>query len=173
MNLLWLLFSLQWEAYRAGSYQPTHDGGGVITTDAAPGRFSDGEVRGSTNVRIPYELDVTWRRLGPEAGRSMHVLVADGVVLVRDGKISLYAYDEARFAALGWTRVDGLRTQELHHLTVRQDHDELTVAFGGEMVARFAHPVTRSDAVIGLGGKGAGGFRSRLYVRDYGVRELQ
>lgn len=172
MSVLVFLLALQWEAYRGGGYQPIGDGG-VLTTDGAPGRFSDGEVRGSTRVRIPYQLDVTWRRLGPETGRSMHVLVADGVLLVRDHKISLYAYDESAFAALGWTQVPGLRAHELQHLTVTQDRREVRVEHGGAVVARFALPVTRDEAEVGLGFKGAGGFRSRMHVHAYGVRELQ
>jgi hypothetical protein len=122
---------------------------------------------------LPYALDVTWRRLGPEAGRSMHITVGGGVVLIKDRKVALYAYDEALFEAQGWTPIPGYRSHDRHTVTVTQDHRQVAVAVDGVPAARFPLALAADEAVIGVGFKGATGFRSRIYVEDVVVRPAQ
>lgn len=171
MLLLAVLPLIAWTPY-AGT-QAHVDPGFVLTTDAAPGRFSSGEVRSSRKVGLPYELDVTWRRLGPEAGRSMHVQIGGGVVLIKDHKLALYTYDEATFATRGWTALPGYRSHDRHTVTVAQDHHAVTISVDGAVAATFPLEHAADEAVLGVGFKGATGFRSRIYVEDVTVREPQ
>ncbi len=164
--------TLTWKATR-GALEPGKIANSfVLTTEAAPGRFSDGEVMAVEPVAIPYRLDVTWRRLGPEGGRSMHVTVADAVVLIKTGKLGLYAFDEAAFAALGWTPLPGFDANAEHQVAVTQTKTEIIVAIDGREVKRFALAVARDSIRPGVGMKGATGYRSAIYVRSLAVREL-
>jgi hypothetical protein len=161
-----------WMVTRGTMDRGRQPGSFVLATEAAPARFSDGEVVTRDAVRLPYRLDVTWRRLGPEAGRSMHVTVAGGVVLIRSGKIGLYAFDEARFAAAGWTPLPGYDAHAEHAVCVVQTHETIAVTIDGRQVARFSLPVAHESVRPGIGMKGAPGFRSTIYVRSLSVTEL-
>lgn len=164
---------IRWSA-RAGSMQAgARPGSWIVTTDANPGRFSAGEVIADREVALPCRVDVRWQRLGPEGGRSMHVVVAGGVLLVRTGMIALYTYDEVKLAKDGWTAIPALDTQREHGLSVVQTREELRVSLEGKEVARFALPVAREKALVGVGMKGASGFRSTVYLRALSVTTLQ
>ena len=163
---------LTWDLAR-GALQPSLAAGGfLLATDASPSRFSDGELVASEPVALPYRLDVTWRRLGPEAGRSLHVAVIGGVVLIKTGAVAFYAFDEARFAADGWTPVPGLRTHDEHRVSVVQDVRTVALTVDGAEVKRFAFAAARGQGRVGVGFKGASGNRSRLFVRALAVSEL-
>lgn len=165
--------ALRWEANR-GTLQPGRIAGSfVLGTDASPGRFSEALALASAEVDLPYRLDVTWRRLGPEAGRSLHVQVVGGVVLIRTGMVGLYAYDEAAFAASGWTPVPSLRSHARHRVTVTQDAHAVAVAVDGVAVARWPLAAARPRGRVGVGGKGARGYRSRIFVEAVTVRPAQ
>lgn len=161
-----------WIATR-GALEPGRVAGSFwLTTNAVPGRFSDGEVMSQEEVALPYRLDVRWRRIGPEGGRSLHVTVAGAVVLVQSGRVALYTYDEAALTARGWTDVPSLATHAEHAVSVTQDAREVAVAIDGREVLRQPVPVTRPRTQVGVGMKGASGFRSSLYVRSIAVTEL-
>jgi hypothetical protein len=154
-----------------GTLQPgVQHGSFVLTTDAAPGRFSDSELIFDREVSLPYRLDVSWRRLGPEAGRSLHVVVAGGVVLIKTGKVALYAYDEVKFSADGWTSVPALVTHREQAIAVVQDRHRVVVSLDGKEIASFAHEVPATRSFVGIGMKGATGYRSGVYVRSLAVR---
>ena len=141
----------------------------VLTSDAAPGRYSEGALVTASPIALPFRFAITWRRIGPEAGRSMHVIVAGGVVLIKSGAITLYAYDDAAFSASGWTPLPGLLTTAEHSLVVTQDSHAVNVAIDGTAVATFALAVPQLSSVVGVGMKSAPGLRSAIYLRSLAV----
>lgn len=162
-----------WVAVR-GTLAPARlPGSYVLTGDAAPARYSDGELVSEAAVPLPYRLDVVWRRLGPEGGRSMHVQVVGGVVLIKTGKISFYAYDDTAFAATGWLPLPGVSTHDEHAVSVSQDRRQVVVVIDGKETARFPLAVNRDAGKVGVGMKGASGFRTSIYLRSIDVRSSQ
>jgi hypothetical protein len=117
-------------------------------------------------VALPFKLEATWRRLGPEAGRSMHVLVGGGIVLIKSGAIAFYAYDDAAFAQGDWKPIAGHQAQAPHALVIEQDKQRVIVKLDGTEVGRYDLPTTRDSANIGFGMKSGPGFRSSIYIRD-------
>ena len=167
-----LALVLTWVVTR-GAMEPGRAPGSFwVTSEPVPGRFTNGEVLSTTAVRLPYRLDVRWRRLGPEGGRSLHVIIAGGIVLVQTGRLALYAYDEAALAARGWTAVPALDTHGEHAIGVRQDAAEVRVFVDGVEVLRQPLVTARATTKVGVGLKGAGGYRSALLVTSIAVTEL-
>jgi hypothetical protein len=161
---------MTWIATR-GAMEPGRTPGSFwLTTEAVPGRFSNGEVMSTEPVELPYRIDVRWRRIGPEGGRSMHVTVAGAVILIQSGRVGVYAFDEVALEAQGWTPVPELRTHDEHTISVIQDAREVTILVEGKEVARYPVVVTRRSTKVGVGMKGAKGYRSRIYVRSIAVR---
>lgn len=160
-----------WRTSRGDSTPGREAGSFVLFTDAAPGRFSEGAVVSTEPVRLPFRIDVTWRRLGPEAGRSMHVTVAGGVVLIKSGKLALYGYDEGAFARAGW-RASPAQAHDEHRISVVQTRSEVVVTIDGTEAARFPFVVAMETAPVGVGMKGATGHRSAIFVRALAVRTL-
>ncbi len=161
-----------WRATR-GSLEAIGNGGYFLASDAAPGRYSEGELVSRDAIALPFRLEVTWRRLGPEAGRSMHVTVAGGVVLIKSGAVAFYAYDDAAFGSVPWRAVPGYATHDEHVVTVAQDGREVRVMLDGRPIARYALAVTRASAYVGVGMKAAPGLRSSIYVRSLAVAHSQ
>lgn len=140
-----------------------------LTSDGAPGRYSEAGMITSEPVPLPYSIEASWRRVGPEAGRSMHVLVAGGVVLIKNGAIAFYAYDDAAFAQGDWKDLAGHLAQAEHRVKVTQDAQGVTVFLDGAQVAHYDLPVARATANIGFGMKSAPGYRSAVYLRDIAI----
>jgi hypothetical protein len=140
-----------------------------LTSDGAPGRYSEAGMITAEPVPLPYSLEATWRRIGPEAGRSMHVLVAGGVVLIKNGAIAFYAYDDAAFAQGDWKDLAGHLAQAEHRVKVTQDARSVTVFLDGAQIAHYDLAVARATANIGFGMKSAPGYRSAIYLRDISV----
>lgn len=161
---------LAWQA-QEGSAEPGRTPGSfVLATDGSAALFSTALLLATEDVDLPFQLDVTWRRLGPEAGRSLHVQVLGGVVLVKTGVVGLFAYDEAAFAATGWIPVPGLRSHDEHAVRVVQTARQVTLALDGIEVARWPLIAPHPRGRVGVGGKGARGYRSRIFVRSLAVR---
>lgn len=159
-----------WKATRGTLETGRAAGSFLLTTDAAPGRYSEAAMITTTPVVLPFTLSATWRRLGPEAGRSMHVLVAGGVVLIKTGAIAFYAYDDASFAQGDWTPTAANTVSTAHAIAVHQDAHRVTVMIDGAEVAHYDLEVARATANIGFGQKGAPSMRSAILVRDLAVR---
>jgi len=158
-----------WKSPR-GSLEPGRlDGSYVLSSDAAPGRYSEAAMVTTEPVSLPYTLEATWRRLGPEAGRSMHVLVAGGVVLIKSGAIAFYAYDDTAFAQGEWRPIAGHQAHAEHVIAVQQDRHRVIVRLDGAEVARYDLEVARADAHIGFGMKSAPGLRSSIFVRAIAI----
>jgi len=162
--------AMAWVATRGAMEPGRMPGSFWLATEAVPGRFSNGEVMSTEAVELPYRIDVVWRRIGPEGGRSMHVTVAGAVILVQTGRVGVYAFDEVALEARGWTPVPALRTHDEHMVSVIQDAREVTILVEGKEVARYPVVVTRPSTKVGVGMKGAKGFRSTIYVRSIAVR---
>lgn len=171
MKLL-LALAMTWVATR-GALEPGRAPGSFwVTTAPVPGRFTSGDAMSTADVHLPFQLDVRWRRLGPDAGRSLHVIIAGGVLLVQSGQVALYTYDEAALAARGWTAVPGLDTHREHVVGVHQDAREVRVSIDGVEVLRQPLITARAATKVGVGLKGAGGYRSALLVTSIAVTEL-
>jgi len=147
-------------------------GSWLLSSDATPGRHSEGTMISKDEVRLPYRFELSWRRLGPEAGRSMHVIVAGGIVLVKADKIAFYAYDDATFASGEWTPVAGHDPNAEHVVVVTQDSRHVEVQIDGALAATYALSVSRVRTHVGIGMKSAPGYRSAIYVHDVTVTHL-
>ena len=161
-----------WRASRGTLESGRLEGSYLLTSDAAPGRYSEASMISTEPVALPYTVAATWRRLGPEAGRSMHVLVVGGVVLIKSGAIALYAYDDAAFSLGDW-RPLAAQTQAEHVVSVHQDHQRVTVSIDGAEVAHYDLAVARETAHVGFGMKSAPGLRSAIYVRAISLAHSQ
>ena len=142
----------------------------LLTSDAAPGRYSEAGMITTAPVALPYTLQATWRRLGSEAGRSMHILVAGGVVLIKNGAVAFYAYDDTAFAQGDWRPVSDHVAQRENIIKVHQDKQRVTVWINGSEVAHYDLAVARDSANIGFGMKSSPGWRSAIYVRDISIQ---
>lgn len=162
-----------WKTTRGTLETGRAPGSFVLTTDAAPGRYSEAGMITTTPVALPYTLRAKWRRLGPEAGRSMHVHVAGGVVLIKTGAIAFYAYDDASFAQGDWKPIAVNTVSGEHAIAVRQDAHRVTVTIDGAQVAAYDLEVARPNAPIGFGMKGAPSMRSAILVRDIAIAQSQ
>lgn len=163
---------VRWNVTR-GALQPGMVAGSfILATDATVGRFSLGEVTAREPVSLPFRLEVTVRRLGPEAGRSLHVGVVGGNVLIKAGAVALYGFGDTMANLGGWSKVAGLRTSDEHRYTVTQDARSIELSIDGAPVRRFEVAAARSRGNVGFGFKGATGFRSLLYVRSAALQEL-
>ncbi|MBA3464642.1 MAG: hypothetical protein H0T46_32215 [Deltaproteobacteria bacterium] len=141
-------------------------GSWILSSDAAPGRYSEAGMFTTEPVALPFKLEATWRRLGPEAGRSMHVLVAGGIVLIKSGAIAFYAYDDAAFAQGDWKPIPGHAAQAPHDLVIEQDKLRVIVKLDGAEVGRYDLAIPRDTGNIGFGMKSAPGLRSSIYVHS-------
>lgn len=141
----------------------------VLSSDGAPGRYSEGSMIVREPVAVPYVLSARWRRLGPEAGRSLHVHVAGGVVLIKSGAIALWAYDDVAVPDSDWRPLPGYREHDEHAIRVAQDARGIDVAIDGTVVAHYALATTRARAPIGFGMKAAPGARTAIYLRDVAI----
>ncbi len=160
----------EWLALR-GTLQPGRACGSyLLTTDGSASRFSSGEVGWREPVELPYQLSVTLRRIGAEAGRSLSIVVLGGVILIKDGAIGFYAWDEGAFAAAGWQPVADLHTHDEHTVRVAQSAAAITVQIDGAEVASWSFAQARTRGRVGLAFKGATGHRSRLAFRGFAVR---
>lgn len=159
----------EWKVTR-GSLEPGKLAGSfLLSSDAAPGRYSEATMVTATEIALPLQVAATWRRLGPEAGRSMHVLVAGGVVLIKSGAIAFYAYDDAAFASGEWRPLANHAAHDEHAISVRQDAHAVEVSLDGAVVARYALAVSRATAHVGFGMKAAPGLRSTIYLREIAI----
>lgn len=162
-----------WRATRGTVARGRLPGSLILASDGAPGRYSVGELISAEEIALPYRVTVTWRRLGGEGGRSMHVLVAGGVVLIKAGRINFYAYDDAAFAAVDWQPLAAASAQDEHTVVVTQDARAVVVEVDGAPAARYPVTVRRARAHVGVGMKAAPGHRSKLYLRALAVGPTQ
>lgn len=161
----------RWKASAGGTVEPGRlPGSYVVSSDAAPGRYSEASMVTVEPVALPYTVSARWRRLGPEAGRSMHVIVDGGVVLVKSGAISFWAYDNVEVPGAAWRPLPGYAAHAEHAIRVAQDARGVTVTIDGAVVATYAVPTQHARATIGFGMKSAPGVRSAIYLRDVGVQ---
>jgi hypothetical protein len=165
--------ALHWQVNRGTLQAGRTAGSWLLASDAVPGRYSVGEVVSAAEVALPYRFTVRWRRIGPEAGRSMHVLVAGGIVLIKSGAINFYAYDDAAFASGAWQPLAGHRAQDEHTVVVSQDAHQVVVTVDGAAAARYPLEVARPTAHVGVGMKAAPGLRSKIYLRALTLEPLQ
>jgi hypothetical protein len=99
-----------WEV-RQGDLQPGRACGSyVAASNDATIAYSFGQVRWRRPVAIPYQVAVTWRRLGADT-QSIELELIDAVVLFTDDKVALWI-DDPSFALDGWHPLPGYRTRD-------------------------------------------------------------
>ena len=162
-----------WTVARGSLQRGQEPGSFLLFTDASPSRFSDGELVSPSLLKLPLELEVTLRRLGPEAGRSLHLGVLGGVVLLKSGALSLWSFNDANVSLEGWIPVPGLRTHDEHRVRVVQTSSEVVISIDGAEVKRYRMSPGRSRGRVGVGFKGASGSRSMLRISRLSARELE
>lgn len=136
----------------------------IGTTDANTGLFSFGRYVRRTPVDLPYEVQVTLRRLSHE--RSVEIGVLGAVVLLDDDKCGNFVNNES----FAWDPLPGYRTSELHTITVRQDAKEITLLVDGEKAHTWAFAAPIKHGEVSVGFKGPPGDRARLWFREMKVR---
>lgn len=160
-----------WEVVR-GSLAPAGGcGAWVLTTNGVRRGYSYGELRYAQPITIPYEVSVTWQRLGADA-RSMDLRVLGASVLVGEERVALYVEgDDARFAADGWRPVPGLHAHDEHRVSVKQDARSIALTVDGTVVATWAFEARAATGPLVLGLKGAPGYRARAVFRDLQIAQ--
>lgn len=158
---------------RGSLQQGQEPGSFLLFTDASPSRFSDGELVSPSLLKLPLELDVTLRRIGPEAGRSLHLGVLGGVVLLKGGALSLWSFNDPNVSLEGWIPMPGLRTHDEHRVRVVQTTSEVIISLDGAEVKRYRMSPGRTRGRVGVGFKGASGNRSMLRISRLSARELE
>ena len=158
-----------WRAVR-GSLQPGLSCGSFIgTTDGWSGPFSSGEFRSTKTVSLPIEVEVTWRRLGSDGGESLSLILPGGSLLLKRGEYGFYGYSESTFK---WVALPGFSTHRESTVKVVQRATEIDLWIDGTWVGRVPFTAPSASGAIGIGLKGASGYRSRILFRDFSVRSL-
>jgi hypothetical protein len=136
----------------------------IGTTDANTGLFSFGRYALRTPVDLPFEFQVTWRRLSHE--RSLEIGVLGAVVLLNDNTCGKFVNNPS----FVWDSLPGYRPSQQHTITVRQDAKQIVLLVDGAKACSwaFAAPVKRGELSVGF--KAPSGDRARLLFRDVQVR---
>jgi hypothetical protein len=158
---------------RQGSFAP---GAGrcewLLATNAGNTRFSYGEARLVRDIPVPFDFEVTWRRLGPEQ-KPLELHVPGAILLVADGRYGLYV-DEPSFAKDGWHDLPGFSVHARSTVRVRREKRGVILWVDGREIHRWqVLPEVDRAAHVAVGFKGAGTYRSRLWLADVTVRPLQ
>jgi hypothetical protein len=141
----------------------------IGTTDGWGGPFSRGEFRYRKALTLPYELEVTWRRLGSDGGESLSVIVPGGYLLLKRDAYGFYAFSDSAFQ---WRPLPGFRTHRESTVKVQQSAREIAVWVDGQPLDRIPFAAPSLGGTVGLGVKGASGYRSRMIFHGFAVRSL-
>jgi hypothetical protein len=159
-----------WEVLQ-GTLAPAERCGAFIgTTSGGYASFSYGEYGYRPAVALPYELSLDWQRLGPEA-KSLELRLGGAILLLKDGAYGLYV-DDVLFDRDSWQPLPGFSARARHHVTVRQDHESVTLVVDGKTLRRFALDTPEASAHVAVAFKGARAYRSRMWFADVSVKSL-
>jgi hypothetical protein len=154
-----------WTVVRGSLRATPQCGSYVAFTDGDSGVFSYGDFIFAKRVRAPLEVEVSWRRLGPETSRSLELRGLGALILVRDGEYGLYEWNEAAFE---WKPLPGYREHDEHRVLLRQTETTISFFLDGRAVDSW-QLAARGDGHVGVAAKGATGYRSAFSFRDFRV----
>jgi hypothetical protein len=141
----------------------------IATTDAWNGPFSRAEFVHDPPVSTPFAVQVTWQRLGPDAGESLSIVLPQGYLLLRRGQFGFYAYSESGFR---WLDLPGFSPHRESTVRVEQRPQDITLWVDGQRAGVIPFVAGRTVGTVGIGFKGAPGYRSRMRFRDFSVTPL-
>jgi hypothetical protein len=154
-----------------GSLAPGLGCGSFIgASDAWSGPFSRAEFLREQPVSVPYAMEVTWQRLGPDGNMALSLFVRGGILLLKHGVYGFYHYSESDFQ---WRDLPGFSPYRESTMKVEQREQDIVVWIDGRraIVIPFAAP--RSPGLVGLGMKAERGHRSRLVFRGFSLTQLR
>lgn len=158
-----------WRVQR-GSLAPGLACGSFIgTTDAWNGPFSRGEYLRDEPVSVPLAVQVTWQRLGPDADRTMIVILRGGFLLLKPGAYGFYPFSESAFQ---WHPLAGFSTHRETTVRVEQREQAISFSIDGVRAGVIPFAAPRGPGSIGIGFKGERGYRSRMRFRDFSVTAI-
>jgi hypothetical protein len=114
-------------------------------------------------------MAVTWQRLGSDEGESLSLGLRGGYLLLRRGAYGFYAFSETAFA---WQALPGFSTHRESTVRVEQRAKEILLWVDGAKVGVLPFEAPAGSGPVGLGMKGASGYRSRMVFRDLSVTSL-
>jgi hypothetical protein len=152
---------------RRGSLQPgIACGSFVAATDATNAAFSYAQLYRAEPISVPFDLSVTWRRLGPEA-RTMEIPILGAIVFVGEERCALWInHDDVSFDRDGWRPLPGYRTHDEHRVSVRQTAERVVLSVDGREVSTWSFTTSQKSGLVGLSFKGATGHRAFVAFRD-------
>ncbi len=159
----------RWQLGRGELFADNACGSFLLTTDAENHASSIGEASFKTPVRIPYEVSLRWRRLGPEGDYPMWIRLLGGHLFVRDGALTLWL-NAAQQAGGGYQPVPGLESHREHLIAIAQSSTQIEVRIDGALVRTLPFAATLRSGPLAVGLNGARGYRSFMAFRDFSVR---
>lgn len=156
---------------RQGDLQPGRACGSyVAATSDATIAYSFGQLSWRRPVAVPYQLTVTWRRLGSDT-RSLELEVLGAVVLFADDEVAVWI-DDPSFAVDGWRPLPGYRVREVHTVRAVQTATEIAVTVDGREVGRWRLAAPARAGTVALAWKGQRGARERIWFAGVEVAPL-
>lgn len=156
---------------RQGDLQPGLACGAFVgATSDATIAYSFAQLVWRRPVAVPYQLDVTWRRLGSDI-RSIELQLLGAVLLFGDGRIGLWI-DDPSFAADGWRPLPWYRVRDRHTVRVVQTGDEVVALVDGREVGRWRFAGAGREGTVGVGWKGQRGARERVWFQGFAATPI-
>lgn len=142
----------------------------LVATDGWSGPFSRADIEYDKSFAAPFAVQVTWQRLGSDEGESLSLTLRGGYFLLRRGAYGFYAFSETAFA---WHDLPGFSTQRESTVRVEQRPREIVLWVDGVLAGAVPFDAPLGSGNVGLGFKGASGYRSRMVFRDFSVTPLE
>lgn len=142
----------------------------IVTTDGWSGPFSRARIEVEKPVIVPFAVQVTWQRLGGDGGESLALVLRGGDLLLRRGEYGFYSFSEASFA---WRPLPGFSTHRESTVRVEQRAREIVLWVDGVRAGAVPFEAPAGSGHVGLGVKGASGYRSRMVFRDFSVTPIE
>ena len=102
----------------------------------------------------------------------MSVLLVGSILLMKDDEYGLWVFSEAQWASDGWRPLRGFRAHRESSVTVEQRAKEVVLRVDGKRIDSWAFAAPTKTGNVGIGFKGASGYRSRMTFRDFVVQKL-
>jgi hypothetical protein len=152
-----------WEIVRGTLTDAGACGAYLGATDGGNGSFSYGDFLYRRPMHPPLDVEVTWRRVGPESGKSLELRLLGALILLRDDEYGLYVWNEASFE---WRKLPGYKVHEEHRISAHQTATTLSFSVDGKPVDSWRLDMG-GEHRIGVAAKGARGYRSWFSFRDF------
>jgi len=157
-----------WEVARGRLFAAESCGAFYATATPLQSTFAYGDFGYRTSVRLPFDMGVTWRRLGPDSHRPLELRILGGLLLFKDGAYGLYLHDDARFQGKdGWRELAGFRTHDVHTVLVHQTEASVSLTIDGKLVDLWSYRSPIKTGRVGLAMKAAAGYQSLVWFKNF------